>query len=520
MGLYLNGQKIIDGVFQGGSVTLPSIRFANSLKDGFYRIGSNNIGLSLDGVKAWDFGILSTTAASPLSFTTGAAITAGNYQIGRNADATNQMHFNVPTGAGWEFSVNDVATATLNGAGLFALPVSGSSIEAGATNKLKFSGDYAGSGLIPAGAYGGSTAGSFSVLAGTGVPSTSKLILMYYSPSSWRSAVEVANVASGLGTLKLMDAGGSITSSANWTLTGVASTSGLPKILSITPPNNTGTTASTNNPQFSFGVSTQTYAAGAMTSVSYFSIGSPTYAFDGASTVTNAYNLYVDIPITGPNATLSNIWSIGAAGGIRSGAKIYAVSQIVAGNGGVNLDTGTLFGIATQGRIYAANTFSLLLGGQPTDGASAVGAYIGSSTALSTTGSKLLSVMNSSTEKAYIDYTGGYVTQGTNQDKQGTDIASASTIVIPKDGNIHELTGTTAVNLITTTGFQEGTIITLIANENVTINHGTATSGADVTIKLAGAGNFAMTADDTLTLVLSSTTAGGQAWREKCRAAI
>lgn len=104
--------------------------------------------------------------------------------------------------------------------------------------------------------------------------------------------------------------------------------------------------------------------------------------------------------------------------------------------------------------------------------------------------------------------------------KQGTDIASATTIVVPTDGNIFELTGTTAVNLITTTGFQEGHEITLVANENVTINHATATSGADVTILLAGAGNFAMTANDMLTLVLCSTTAGGQAWREKARTAI
>ena len=103
---------------------------------------------------------------------------------------------------------------------------------------------------------------------------------------------------------------------------------------------------------------------------------------------------------------------------------------------------------------------------------------------------------------------------------QGTDIASASTIVIPRDGNTFELTGVTAVNLITTTGYQDGFEITLVANENVTINHGTATSGSNVTILLSGADNFSMTANDTLKLVLSSTTAGGQAWREVSRTGI
>lgn len=102
---------------------------------------------------------------------------------------------------------------------------------------------------------------------------------------------------------------------------------------------------------------------------------------------------------------------------------------------------------------------------------------------------------------------------------QGADVASQSTIALG-DGNSFELTGTTAVNLITSTGWQDGSIVTLVANENVTINHGTATSGADITILLAGSLAFSMTANDTLTLILCSTTAGGQAWREICRTAI
>lgn len=59
MSTILNGQKILDGVFQGGLVGNPSIRFANSLVDGFYYIGTNNIGLALNGIKTFDF---STTA--------------------------------------------------------------------------------------------------------------------------------------------------------------------------------------------------------------------------------------------------------------------------------------------------------------------------------------------------------------------------------------------------------------------------------------------------------------------------
>jgi len=101
--------------------------------------------------------------------------------------------------------------------------------------------------------------------------------------------------------------------------------------------------------------------------------------------------------------------------------------------------------------------------------------------------------------------------------KQGTDIASGTNIVIPTDGNLFELTGTTKVDLIANTGWQDGQQVTLIANESVVIDHGTSTSGANITLQLAGAADYSMTAGDVLVLVLASTTAGGQAWREITR---
>ena len=44
-----------------------------------------------------------------LRFDTGVAIVAAAYALGRDADVTNQLHLNVPTGASFELSVNDVA---------------------------------------------------------------------------------------------------------------------------------------------------------------------------------------------------------------------------------------------------------------------------------------------------------------------------------------------------------------------------------------------------------------------------
>jgi hypothetical protein len=46
-------------------------------------------------------------ADNPLKWTAGRAVTAADYSIGRDLDATNQLHLNVPTGATFELSVND-----------------------------------------------------------------------------------------------------------------------------------------------------------------------------------------------------------------------------------------------------------------------------------------------------------------------------------------------------------------------------------------------------------------------------
>lgn len=69
-----------------------------------------------------------------IRFDTGAAITAGQYEIGRDADGTNQLHFNVPSGAAMEWSVNDALVMALDvsGLGIGVSPTSELHIEASA----------------------------------------------------------------------------------------------------------------------------------------------------------------------------------------------------------------------------------------------------------------------------------------------------------------------------------------------------------------------------------------------------
>lgn len=80
------------------------------------------------------------TLTGQLDWTTGEAVTAGEYSVGRDADGTNQLHCNVPTGGTFEWSVNDVAQMTLSTTGTLAAAGSVSAANgAGTFNGATFS---------------------------------------------------------------------------------------------------------------------------------------------------------------------------------------------------------------------------------------------------------------------------------------------------------------------------------------------------------------------------------------------
>lgn len=64
-----------------GTAAAPTYTFASDLDNGFYRIGANNVGLSIGGTKRWDY----STTTSAL---TGNLTVSGTVTIGGNAVAT------------------------------------------------------------------------------------------------------------------------------------------------------------------------------------------------------------------------------------------------------------------------------------------------------------------------------------------------------------------------------------------------------------------------------------------------
>lgn len=53
-----------------------------------------------------------------IEWDSGVAVVAAEYSVGRDADGTNQLHFNVPTGAKFEWSIQDAMKANLSATGL------------------------------------------------------------------------------------------------------------------------------------------------------------------------------------------------------------------------------------------------------------------------------------------------------------------------------------------------------------------------------------------------------------------
>jgi hypothetical protein len=100
---------------------------------------------------------------------------------------------------------------------------------------------------------------------------------------------------------------------------------------------------------------------------------------------------------------------------------------------------------------------------------------------------------------------------------QGSDVASAAgAIALGTGGNSFEITGTDAITLISNATWQNGSIVTLLFTSTATLTDGTANSGTDIGMELAGNTNFVASAGATLTLILSEI-GGTQRWREMAR---
>ena len=126
-------------------------------------------------------------------------------------------------------------------------------------------------------------------------------------------------------------------------------------------------------------------------------------------------------------------------------------------------------------------------------------------------------IFAAATADQYFTVNGNVTANGRMRQTQGADVASvAGAIALGYDGNTFEITGTNAITLISNLGWQNGAEVTFVFTSTATLTDGTANSGTDIGMELAGNANFVASADDVLTLVLCEI-GGTQRWREKSR---
>ena len=115
----------------------------------------------------------------------------------------------------------------------------------------------------------------------------------------------------------------------------------------------TACTASTEQPDFYInGARTVQWATGALTTQRMIRVRAPTYAFVGASTITDAVTLDIDAaPTAGANATITNSYALRVVAGAVLFGGSFAVTGAASFNGNVTLGDAATDNITLTGAI-------------------------------------------------------------------------------------------------------------------------------------------------------------------------
>lgn len=95
-------------------------------------------------------------------------------------------------------------------------------------------------------------------------------------------------------------------------------------------------------------------------------------------------------------------------------------------------------------------------------------------------------------------------------ERKAADVASAANITLSDGGNFWDITGTTQIDTIASSGWIAGSVVRLQFDGIVTVKH--ATAGAGAQFFLNGSGDFTSGAGDVLTLIYDGTY-----WKETSR---
>lgn len=89
---------------------------------------------------------------------------------------------------------------------------------------------------------------------------------------------------------------------------------------------------------------------------------------------------------------------------------------------------------------------------------------------------------------------------------KGANVASANNLALGTDGNVFHITGTTQINLLSSTSWQAGSVVLLIFDGICTVKHNQGVSGANKPILLQGAVDYVTAANSMLVLTYDGTS--------------
>lgn len=179
--------------------------------------------------------------------------------------------------------------------------------------------------------------------------------------------------------------------------------------------------------------------------------------------------------------------------------------------GGTNVVRDAVFGSTTYSTTYFRNSgignkvFNPFIGGGPTPYTEAGGQFhieyrdtAGFYNTYDTIGVKLAGVTTFATARI--------------ETGQGAVVAAANDLSLGFNGNVFHISGATQINAIAISYWQAGSVIRFIFDSNPLVKHNTAGGAGTAKLLLAGAVDFASTANDVLTLVYD-----GVSWFEVSR---
>lgn len=298
------------------------------------------------------------------------------------------------------------------------------------------------------------------------------------------------------------------------TVNQLAGTSGSPAVFNLTGGAHTTLAAGVEASDVNWNLARVVqFATGALGQQTVVKITPPTYSFVAASTVTKVAGLSISAPNAGTNATFTNTTAANIGGDVALSA---ATASLFYSSLNVPSHTITFNGNTNMTGVSTANGISI---GQIT---------LTDASAVTVDNSSSLYIANAPTASGSVSLTNKYsifVDAGNSRfdgrvlQTQGADVASSNDLVLGSDGNTFEVTGSTQINAINTADFTLGSEVTLVFAAGVTVKHNTAGGGGTAVILLSGAGDFAATSGDTLTLKYSEQ-GGLSAWREVGKAVI